>query len=128
MVKERKVGMTNGKFFPCHEKQTCVSTHADESDELHYIKPIHYQSSKEEAMNKIVNILNSLKRTKLIEKQDDYMRYEFITLLLRFKDDVEFYFDDDSKIIHFRSQSRIGGYDWGTNRKRMEKIRRLYMN
>jgi uncharacterized protein (DUF1499 family) len=127
MVKERFVGLTNGKFYPCHEKQTCVSTQADKSDELHYIEPFTFQGSIEDAISKIEKILLTCKRTKLKEKKNNYLRFEFTTALLRFTDDVEFYFDEERKTIHFRSQSRIGGFDWGTNRRRMEKIREKYM-
>jgi len=67
----------------------------------------------------------SLPRTKLIEEEEAYLHYEFTSRLLRFVDDVEFVFDDESKIIHFRSASRIGYGDRGVNRDRMEEIRRL---
>ena len=109
--------------------QFCASTgtHADKSDELHYIEPITYQGSKEEAIKKMHNIIKSMRRTELLESKEKYFRYQFTTLLLRFQDDVEFLYDDDAKLIHFRSQSRVGGFDWGTNRRRMEKIRRKYM-
>ncbi|HEY6084419.1 MAG TPA: DUF1499 domain-containing protein [Nitrospira sp.] len=46
-------------------------------------------------------------------------------MLLRFVDDVEFLFDDDTKTIHFRSASRVGYGDFGVNRRRMEEIRSL---
>jgi len=64
-----------------------------------------------------------LPRTKLIEDDDTYLHYECTSLLLRFVDDVEFVFDDEAKLIHFRSASRIGYGDLGVNRRRMEHIR-----
>jgi uncharacterized protein (DUF1499 family) len=64
-------------------------------------------------------------RTKLVREEQDYLRYEFTTLLLRFIDDVEFVFDDEAKIIHFRSASRTGYSDLGVNRRRMEDLRSL---
>ena len=67
----------------------------------------------------------TLPRIKLVEEDGDYLHYEFTSRLLRFVDDVEFVFDDESKIIHFRSASRIGYGDYGVNRDRMEKIRSL---
>ena len=123
---ERKVGLIDGKFFPCPKKHICVSTQANENDEKHYINPILYEESKKEAMDKIIKAVNSKKRTKILEQTDEYLHFLFVTGTLKFKDDVEFYFDDLNKKIHFRSQSRIGGYDWGTNRRRMESIRKLY--
>jgi uncharacterized protein (DUF1499 family) len=42
-------------------------------------------------------------------------------------DDVHFLFDDAAKEIHFRSASRLGRSDFGVNRKRMEEIRRGFL-
>ncbi|MCK5256323.1 MAG: DUF1499 domain-containing protein, partial [Deltaproteobacteria bacterium] len=39
----------------------------------------------------------------------------------------EFYFDDEQKLIHFRSSSRLGYYDVGVNRRRMGKIREIFL-
>ena len=64
-----------------------------------------------------------LPRAKLVEEDEDYLHYEFTSLLLRFVDDVEFVFDDATRTIHFRSASRTGYSDLGVNRRRMEEIR-----
>ena len=58
-------------------------------------------------------------------EDESYLHYEFTSLLLRFVDDVEFLFDDETKTVHFRSASRTGYGDFGVNRKRMEEIRSL---
>ncbi|MHA1468358.1 MAG: DUF1499 domain-containing protein [Promethearchaeota archaeon] len=123
---EKRTGIINNKFKPCPKTPNCVSTMASNDDKKHYISPISYISSQEEAVEKIIQIINSLKGTKIKVKEINYIHVIFSTKLLRFKDDVEFYFDDSSKIIHFKSASRIGSSDLGTNRKRMEKIRKLY--
>ena len=70
-------------------------------------------------------VIRSLPRTKLLEEDESYLHYEFTSLLLRFVDDVEFLFDDETKTIHFRSASRTGYGDMGVNRKRMEQVRTL---
>jgi uncharacterized protein (DUF1499 family) len=126
LVKEaRKTGLVDGKFHPCPSKQVCVSTMSPKEDDLHYIKPIEYNDSVENTMQKIVRIVKSLKRTKILEKTESYLHVVFTTTLFRFKDDVEFLINDEEKLIHFRSQSRKGGYDWNANRNRMEKFRSL---
>lgn len=124
--KEKRTGMINNKFKPCPKTPNCVSTMAPKEDKKHFITPISYNSSQEEAVEKMIQIINSLKGTTITVKDINYIHAIFSTKLLRFKDDVEFYFDDSSKIIHFKSASRIGSSDLGTNRKRMEKIKNLY--
>jgi uncharacterized protein (DUF1499 family) len=99
---------------------------AHKSDTKHYIEPIIYNTTLEEAKAKIKRIVKNLKRTQLLMESENYIHFQFTTGLIRFKDDVEFFFDDKEKIIHFKSQSRIGGYDWNTNRNRMEKIKRIF--
>jgi uncharacterized protein (DUF1499 family) len=70
-------------------------------------------------------VVRTLSRTKLVDEDESYLHYEFTSMLLRFVDDVEFLFDDDTKTIHFRSASRTGYGDLGVNRKRMEQVRAL---
>ncbi len=127
-MKEKRVGLINGKFYPCPKRHYCISTQSDKNDKVNYIEPIIYNSSIDEARKRLKNVITSLKRTKLLKEEENYLHYLFTTALFRFKDDVEFLFDENEKKIHFRSQSRIGGYDWNTNRKRMENIRQLFLS
>ena len=43
--------------------------------------------------------------------------------MLRFVDDVEFNLRPEAGIIAVRSASRVGYYDFGANRSRVEKLR-----
>ncbi|MBD3256410.1 MAG: DUF1499 domain-containing protein [Candidatus Lokiarchaeota archaeon] len=123
---ERKIGLKNGTFYPCPEKHVCVSTQSSPDNKRHFIEPISYEGSKQEAKEKILDIVKSMKRTEIVDQGENYIHCTFTSMIFRFVDDVEFLIDDNSKLIHFKSQSRIGGYDWNANRKRMEKIRTLY--
>ncbi len=87
--------------------------------------PFRYNKPLAEAKEALKAVINSLSRTKLIEEDESYLHYEFTSLLLRFVDDVEFLFDDDTKTVHFRSASRTGYSDLGVNRRRMEDLRAL---
>ena len=111
------------RLAPCPSSPNCVSTQAQ--DEGHAIVPFRYRKSRAEAKEALKEVIRSLPRTKLVEEDESYLHYEFTSLLLRFVDDVEFLFDDDTKTIHFRSASRIGYGDLGVNRKRMEQVRAL---
>jgi uncharacterized protein (DUF1499 family) len=102
-----------------------VSTLAPAEDSQHAIAPYPYRKSRAEAKEFLKAIVARLPRTKLVQEEEDYLRYEFTSLLLRFVDDVEFAFDDASKNIHFRSASRTGYSDLGVNRRRMEDLRSL---
>lgn len=127
MVKTQKpVGIVDGKFYPCPNTPNCISTQA--TDAKHKISPISYSGTMSEAKMKIIKILNSLKRTKIITNTENYIHAEVRTATFKFVDDVEFLFDDSEKIIQFRSRARSGHSDMGVNRKRMEKIREMFIN
>lgn len=60
---------------------------------------------------------------RLVDDRNDYLRFEAVTRLCRFVDDLECLADPTNKVIHVRSASRIGHSDLGANRRRIEQIR-----
>ncbi len=113
----------SNRLPPCPSSPNCVSTQAQ--DEGHAIAPISYRKPRAEAKEVLKETIRSIPRMQLVEEDETYLHYEATSLLLRFVDDVEFLFDDQAKIIHFRSASRTGYGDLGVNRKRMEQVRSL---
>jgi uncharacterized protein (DUF1499 family) len=111
------------QLAPCPSSPNCVSTQAQ--DTRHAIAPLRYRKPRAEAKEALKAAMATLPRTKLVEEDESYLHYEFTSLLLRFVDDVEFLFDDETKTIHFRSASRTGYGDLGVNRQRMEQVRVL---
>ena len=107
---------------PCPESPNCVFTRAQ--DEGHGIAPFRYQRSLVDAKAALKSIVLSLPRTTLVKEDETYLHIEFTSLLLRFVDDVELVFEDETKTVHFRSASRTGYSDFGVNRRRMEGIRK----
>ena len=119
------LGLTNGKLAPCPNAPHCVSSQS--TDKAKKMEPFSYTTSKEQAQEKLITILRSMKRTEVITIEDNYLHAECKSAIFRYVDDVEFYFDPEQKIIHFRSSSRLGYYDVGVNRRRMEKIRERFL-
>jgi len=109
---------------PCPETPNCVSTQS--SDSRHAMPPLPFIGTKDQSKTRIINIIKSMKRSKIIEISDSYIHVQFRTRFFRFVDDVEFLFDDAARIIHFRSASRVGFYDFGVNHRRMSEISKLY--
>lgn len=110
-----------GDFAPCPNSPHCVSTKS--SDTEHGIQPLTYSVSKEMAKQRLLDIVQKMPGAAIRKNQDNFMHFEFTSDLMGFVDDVEFYFESDGK-IDFRSSSRIGYDDFGTNRDRMEEIRK----
>jgi len=113
-----------GKFSPCPDSPNCVSSQS--IDEMHFIEPLEYTDSTADARQKLIDILENSKRVKLAKVEMDYSHVEFRSLIFRFVDDVEFYFPPEENIIHVKSASRSGYYDFGVNRRRVERIRATF--
>jgi len=120
----QNLGVRNGALAACPDSPNCVSTQA--KDARHTIEPLRYDTSREQALQRLTAIMRSWPRTRIVTTTADYLHVEFTSALFRFVDDVEFFFDDAAKTIHFRSASRLGYSDLGVNRKRMEEIRRRF--
>jgi uncharacterized protein (DUF1499 family) len=118
------LGLKEGRLAPCPNSPNCVSTQS--TDAKHGIDPIVYTTSREEARDRLEKIVRAMPRTKVVRQEEDYMHLECSSRLLRFVDDVEFWFDDANKVIHCRSASRKGYSDLGVNRKRVEQIREQF--
>jgi uncharacterized protein (DUF1499 family) len=116
-----EVGIHDGRFVPCPKTPNCVSTMA--TDAVHRIEPIPYDGTAEQAMTEARAALESLPRIRILKQEDHYLRAEARTLIFRFVDDVEIYVPEGAGVIHYRSASRVGQGDVGTNRKRFERFR-----
>lgn len=119
------IGTMEDKLTPCPDSPNCVSTQSEEK--RHAMKPLPYLQTREASREKILGILKDMKRTKMIKLTEFYIHVECRTALFRFVDDVEFFLDETTRGIHFRSASRVGYYDFGMNRRRMKRISEKYL-
>jgi uncharacterized protein (DUF1499 family) len=119
------MGMIEDKLAPCPGSPNCVSTQSEGKG--HAMKPLPYLQTREASREKILSILKDMKRTKIFKLTDSYIHVECRTALFRFVDDVEFFLDETTRVLHFRSASRVGYYDFGLNRRRMKRISEKYL-
>lgn len=116
------LGITQGKLKACPNTPNCVSSQSDPKDEEHYLAGLPYKKTTAEAMAVLKERILNHPRTAIIKEEKNYIYSEFTTLIMRYVDDVEFYFDENSKTLHFRSASRLGKSDLGLNRKRINTL------
>jgi len=112
------------KSLPCPDSPNCVSSLS--TDKSHFIEPLHYAGSLVDARQRLINILQNTKRVRLAKIETDYIHAEFRSAVFQFVDDVEFYFPPEKTIIHIKSASRTGYYDFGANRRRLERLRSAF--
>lgn len=117
----KDLGLQQGKFAPCPEKPNCVSSM--EPGRKRYIAPFPYRGDRERARSVLKEVLREQRTATLKEETDEYLHAEFRSAVFGFVDDVEFYLPEDVQHIDIRSASRLGYWDIGTNRRRLERIR-----
>ena len=115
---KKGLGVRNSRLSPLSKKPNCVSSQTE--SESKKVNALTYSVDAKEQMAKVVTILSGMPGAKIMQKSDNYVYAVFTTKIMRFKDDVEVYLDDEAKQLHFRSASRLGYSDLGVNRKRYE--------
>ncbi len=75
-------------------------------------------------MRRVTEAVRSLPGARLEVATDTYLRARVRTPLFRFVDDLELLIDSESGLVHVRSASRVGSWDLGANRRRVEWLRR----
>ena len=115
------LGINNGALAPIPDSPNAVSTESENPNQKFEPIPLGTLTSSE-MIQRIESIVESLPRTTIVEKTDNYLYVEFRSLVFRFVDDVEFYVDENNDCVRFRSASRVGHSDLGANRSRMAKI------
>ncbi|MFB5663364.1 DUF1499 domain-containing protein [Alteribacillus sp. HJP-4] len=110
---------------PCPSSPNCITSMCDPSDKKHYVEPILFRGEMEEAKQMIRQIIQENEQASLVRDDTDYIKSIFRTKLLRFIDDVDFYFGQQG-YVHLRSASRMGYFDLGQNRKRAQEIKNAF--
>ena len=111
------LGVKDGRLAPCKPSPNCVCSQADPADAEHYIAPILFGGSMEEARRAV----ESMPGATVISARSNYLYAEYRTRFMRYVDDVELYLDKG--MLQVRSASRLGRRDFGVNRKRVEELR-----
>jgi len=114
---------TGSQLKPCPDSPNCVSSLSPDPQQK--VAPLGFKGSPAEARQRLLSVIRSMPRTTILSNEDPYLHVEFTSAVFRFVDDVEFYIDEAQKVIHVRSASRVGYWDLGANRRRVEDIRRM---
>ncbi len=116
---------TSSKIFsPCPDSPNCVSSLTE--DIKHFVQPITYDGTVDNARQRLIFILENTQRVRIVKSDLNYLHAEYRSFLFRFVDDVQFFLPPDESVIHIKSASRSGYYDFGTNRRRVELLRAAF--
>ncbi|MDN5938372.1 MAG: DUF1499 domain-containing protein [Salinisphaera sp.] len=110
----------SGTLAPCPGAPRCVSSRAEDPEKR--VPPLRFAGSPAQQRRALAAVVQSMDGGEVITAKGDYVHATFTSDWFGFVDDVEFVLTG-SEIIHVRSSSRIGYYDFGVNRARVEEIR-----
>lgn len=119
----RTLGARGGRFAACPATPNCVSSQASRADTTHYISPIAFSGTPEEAWRTLAEAVRELPRAVVVNMENDYLHAELSSRVFGFVDDLECVLDPPSRLIHVRCAARLGSSDFGVNRKHVELLR-----
>jgi len=77
----------------------------------------------EKAFTELVQILENTPRLEIIKKDKNYIHAIATSRIMRFIDDIEIKNLHQDNIFEIKSSSRLGFYDLGVNKRRVETLR-----
>ena len=119
----KNIGIDNGKLAACPNKPNCVCS--QDTRPSHKIEPLAASAIN---MENVKATVSSMQGTKIIFSDSHYLHAECKSKILGFIDDLEIFWDEEGKVFHVRSASRLGYSDLGANRKRIENLRKRLLS
>jgi len=122
------LGVRNGKLKPPSMTENSVTSQAalyPDHPQRKYadIAPLALKGDGPATLAKIKAIVDGMEGAQVVKSEPGYLYAQFTTKLMKYVDDVEFWFDPAANVIQVRSASRVGRGDLGVNRKRIEAVR-----
>ncbi len=117
----RAITDPSNTITPCSSAPHCVSS-KNAVDSARHVDAFKFDGSTEQAHAALLQALHSHEDARIESDVMPVVRSTFHTTV-GFVDDVTFVFRDDAKLIDVKSRSRIGYYDFGVNRRRVEQLR-----
>jgi uncharacterized protein (DUF1499 family) len=112
------LGIHDAALADCPETPNCACSDCEGPNKM---EPLPFEGEASRAKSALKAAL-ARKGIKVLKEEENYLHAVATTPILRFRDDLEFLIDSDSRLIHFRSASRLGKSDLGKNRARMNEI------
>ena len=122
------LGVRDGRLKPPSNTDNSVTSQAalyPDHPQRQYsdIAPLPLRGDGPATIAKIRGVVAAMDGAKIVKNNPDYLYAQYTTTLMKFVDDVEFWYDPTARVIQVRSASRVGKGDIGVNRKRIEAVR-----
>lgn len=112
-------GLVNNQLTHCPAKKNCVCSEFSD-DTRYFVEPLTLTPNI--TLTRIKNVIEEMGGV-VVKAQDEYLAATFTSSLFAFVDDLEIRIDPETKLVHFRSASRVGNSDLGVNSKRVQTLK-----
>ena len=118
------LGVNNGKLAPMPASPNAVSSQTEDMEKM--VDPFPFKEGLKETKEVIKKALLAYGNIEIHVEEQKYFHAVSTTSTMKYHDDLEFYFDEQAGLVHFRSASRVGYSDMGLNRERYNRLIDLY--
>jgi uncharacterized protein (DUF1499 family) len=112
----------DGRLVPCPSAPHCVSSEAELSSS-HYVAPLALHGRELATTKQQLQSVIEQMGGEISHNSNTYLSATFSSAIFSFTDDLECRIDVDAGVVQVRSASRLGYYDMGANRRRVETLR-----
>ena len=109
------------RLRPCQRWNNCVCSEKGAASQ-HRIEPFAAPGDPEAVFARLKTLVAALERTTVVDETDEYL-HAICRTRLGFADDLECRLCPAEGVIHVRSHARLGVFDHGVNRQRVEALR-----
>ena len=122
------LGVNDGKLKRLSSTPNSVHSQAElwpghAQQEYARISPLALKGDGGATITKLKALLQAMPGVQIVDSRADYVYATCQTRLMKFVDDIEFWFDPSAGVVQLRSSSRVGRNDFGVNRARVEVLR-----
>ena len=124
----KDLGVRDGRLKPPSNTDNSVTSQAalypDHPQRAYSdVAPLPLRGDGPATLARISAVVAAMDGAQVVKSDPDYLYAQYTTRLMKFVDDVEFWYDPTARVIQVRSASRVGKGDMGVNRKRVEAVR-----
>ncbi|WP_264982835.1 DUF1499 domain-containing protein [Pseudodesulfovibrio portus] len=115
------LGVADHRLSDCPDSKNCVSSQT--TRKVNFIEPLPMQGTVAEVVQRLREAIEDMGGA-VVETNGGYIRAEFSSSFWRFTDDLECLYSEKDGLVHVRSASRVGYFDFNANRNRLEILGR----
>ena len=122
------LGVRDGRLKPPSRTENSVTSQAalfPDAPQRSYaqIAPLALRGDGPATIARLKALVEATPGATVVRGSPDYLHAQYQTRLMKYVDDVEFWFDPAAQVVQVRSASRLGQRDFGANRQRVEAVR-----